>query len=210
MATVFWGGGWVLVWLAILNSAIANANAGVNAATRVIYAMARNGALPKQLARTHPEHKTPHVATIAVSVLGVVLSLLMGWKWGPLTAFIIIATAVTIVVILVYMTVCLGTFVFYWRERRSEFNPLLHGAVPILGMLAFVGPLYYQYRPLPDYPVRIANWVAIVWIAAGIGVTIWMSMNRRQALVNAERIFVEDETVEPERPDITPRPVPAG
>src|SRR5439155_7759504 len=144
----FWGGGWVLVWVAILNSAIANANAGVNAATRVIYAMARNGALPRQLARTHPEHKTPHVATIAVSVLGVVLSLQMGWKWGPLEAFIIIATAVTIVVILVYMTVCLGTLVFYWRERRSEFNSLLHGLVPILGILAFVAPVYYQSPPL--------------------------------------------------------------
>src|SRR5919198_697779 len=121
LATVFWGGGWVLVWLAILNSAIANANAGVNAATRVIYAMGRNGALPHQLAQTHPEHKTPHVATIAVSLFGVILSLLMGWKWSPLTAFVIIATAVTIVVILVYMTVSLGCLVFYWRERRSEF-----------------------------------------------------------------------------------------
>jgi amino acid transporter len=210
LATVFWGGGWVLVWIAILNSAIANANAGVNAATRVIYAMARNGALPRQLARTHPVHRTPHIATIAVSVLGVVLALLMGWKWGPLQAFIIIATAVTIVVILVYMTVCLGTLVFYWRERRAEFNPLLHGVVPILGMLAFVGPLYYQYRPLPPYPTRIANWVAIVWVAIGIGVTIWMSMNRREALANAGRIFVEDETVEPGQGEIRTRPVPAG
>ena len=44
LATVFWSGGWVLIFLAIINSAIANANAGVNAATRVLYAMARNGA----------------------------------------------------------------------------------------------------------------------------------------------------------------------
>ena len=60
-----WHAGWVLVFFAIINSAIANANAGVNAASRVTYAMARNGALPKELARTHPEHKTPHIAIIA-------------------------------------------------------------------------------------------------------------------------------------------------
>src|SRR5437762_8281488 len=30
LAVVFWGGGWVLVFFAIINSALANANAGVN------------------------------------------------------------------------------------------------------------------------------------------------------------------------------------
>src|SRR3954469_10710878 len=74
LAKVFWGGGWVLVFIAIVNSAIANANAGVNAATRVIYAMARNGALPRAFARTHPVHRTPDVATMAVSGFGVVIA----------------------------------------------------------------------------------------------------------------------------------------
>src|ERR671930_1340827 len=35
LAIVFWGGGWVLIFFAIINSALANANAGVNAATRI-------------------------------------------------------------------------------------------------------------------------------------------------------------------------------
>jgi amino acid transporter len=108
LGDVYWGVGWVLIFLAIVNSAIANANAGVNAATRMIYAMARNGVLPKALARTHPEHRTPHVATIAVSAGGIVVALLMGWKWDPLTAFVIIATALTILVICVYITTCVA------------------------------------------------------------------------------------------------------
>jgi amino acid transporter len=192
LGRVYWAGGWVLIWLAILNSALANSNAGVNAATRVIYAMGRNGVLPRAFARTHPVHRTPHVATIAVSVGGVVLALLMGWKWSPLTAFSIIATAVTIVVICVYMTVCVSCVVYYRRERPQEFSPWLHGVVPILGALAFLPPLYYQYRPLPDYPIRYADWFAIAWIVIGLGVTAWMATNRKQALENAERIFVDD------------------
>jgi len=203
LAKVFWGGGWVLVFLAIANSAIANANAGVNAATRVIYAMARNGALPRALAHTHPVHRTPDVATMAVSGFGVVIALLMGWKWDPLTAFVIIATAVTIVVIVVYMLVCLSCTVYYATQRRDEFNILLHGVVPALGILAFVGPLYYQYFPLPGYPTRIANWVAIAWLVGGVVVTIWMSMNRRQALLNAEKIWVPDDD---EAPGAVPAP----
>jgi amino acid transporter len=195
LGEVFWSGGWVLVVFAIVNSAIANANAGVNAATRVIYAMGRNGVLPRALARTHPEHRTPHVATIAVTGGGLALALLMGWKWDPLTAFVIIATAVTIVVICMYITVCVACFAYYWRKKRSEWNVWLHGVFPVLGALAFIGPLYYQYRPLPPYPTRYANWIAIGWIVAGLLVMLWMRTRRREALVAADRIFVEDEEV---------------
>jgi amino acid transporter len=207
LAKVFWGGGWVLVFLAIANSAIANANAGVNAATRVIYAMARNGALPRAFAHTHPQHRTPDVATVAVSGFGVVIALLMGWKWSPLTAFIIIATAVTIVVIVVYMLVCLSCIVYFSTKAADRFNIWLHGVVPALGILAFVGPLYYQYRPLPPYPVRIANWVAIAWLLGGVVVTIVMWIYRRQALLNAERIWVPDD--EEGEPAIAAAPAPA-
>jgi amino acid transporter len=211
LGEVFWGGGWVLIFFAIINSAIANANAGVNAATRVLYAMGRNGALPRFFARTHPVHRTPHVATIAVSAFGVVLALLMGWKWDPLTAFVIIATAVTIVVIVIYITVCVACAVYYRREKRAEWNVWLHGVFPGLGILAFLGPLYYQYRPLPAYPVRYANWIAIGWLLAGLVVTAWMASNRREALVAAERIFVEEEVVGPAGPDQLPdRPLPAS
>lgn len=197
LGEVFWGGGWVLVFFAIVNSAIANANAGVNAATRVIYSLARNGVLPGALARTHPEHRTPHVATIAVSLLGVVVALLMGWKWGPLTAFVIIATAVTIVVICVYITVCIACIAYYRGEGKAAWNPWLHLVFPVLGALAFLAPLYYQFNPLPDYPIRYANWIALGWLAAGVLVTAYLWSTRRQALENAGKVFVEDEQVAP-------------
>jgi amino acid transporter len=205
LGEIFWGGGWVLIFFAIINSALANANAGVNAATRIIYAMGRNGVLPRVFARTHPKHLTPYVAIVAQTVLGLAVALLMAWKWGPLTAFVIVATAVTIVVIVVYIIVCIATAVFYRRERRDEFNPLLHIVVPTLGALAFLPPLYYQYRPLPPYPVRYANWVAIAWLVAGVALAAWFAKTRREALTNAERIFVDDE-VDPAAPAVAPAP----
>src|SRR4051794_25858253 len=67
LATVFWGSGWVLVFLAICNSIAANSNAAVNAATRVFYALAREGMAPRQLGRTHKRFKTPHIAIIWMS-----------------------------------------------------------------------------------------------------------------------------------------------
>jgi amino acid transporter len=204
LGKTFWHAGWIVVFLAILNSAIANANAGVNAATRVLYAMGRNGAMPHAFARTHPVHRTPHIAIFFNVVGGTILALLLGWKWGPYDAFVVIATAITVVVILVYIAVCLGSIVFYWRDRRSEFNPLLHLIFPLLGAAAFAFPLYYQFKTPPGYPYRYGNWIAVGWIVLGIVVTAVVAYLRPQALENADRIFVEDETV------AAPVPAPAS
>jgi amino acid transporter len=193
LGKVFWSTGWILIFVAILNSAIANANAGVNAATRVTYAMARNGALPKELARTHPVHKTPHIAIILNVVGGAVIALLLGWKWGPLPAFATIATAITVVVILIYMATCIGVIVYYWRERRSEFNILKHFVFPVLGALAFFFPLYYQFKDWPANPLGYGNWVAIIWMALGVLVMLGFMLWRRSALDNASRVFVDDD-----------------
>ena len=77
---------------------------------------------------------------------------MLGWKYGDLiTAITIIATAITIVVIAVYIVVCMSTIVYF--ARRPERTPWLHWLVPILGAAAFIPPLYYQYFPLPWYPL---------------------------------------------------------
>src|SRR6266508_3238985 len=125
LGEVFWAGGWVLIFLAIVNSALANSNAGVNAASRVIYTMGRNGILPRTFGSTHPVHRTPHVAIIAQTALGIVVALLMGWKWGALNAFGIISYALTSLVILVYILVSISTFVYYRQKHRAEFHTWL-------------------------------------------------------------------------------------
>ena len=66
---------------------------------------------------------------------------------------------------------------------------------PIAGAFLIGAPLYFQFVPLPDYPYRFGNWIAIGWLVVGALVTAWLAARRPQALTNAERIFVEDETV---------------
>ena len=105
--------------------------------------MGRNGLVPRAFARTHPVHKTPYVAIVAQTALGIGVALLMGWKWSPLNAFGIISYALTSLVIVVYITTCISVVVMYSRRYRAEFNPWLHGVVPVLGALAFLPPLYY-------------------------------------------------------------------
>jgi amino acid transporter len=153
-----------------------------------MYALGRNHILPRAFGRTHPVHKTPHVAIVAQTIFGLAVALLLGWKYGDLiTAFTIIATAVTIVVIVVYIIVCLSTIVYF--ARRPERTPWLHWLVPIFGAVVFIPPLYYQYFPLPPYPLRYAVWIALGWLVAGVVVAAFLP---RRIVDNVDRVFVHE------------------
>jgi amino acid transporter len=194
----YWGLGWVLIFLAILNGVIANGIAGLNTGSRVTYAMGRAGALPRALSRVHPRLATPYVALRAQAAFGLALALVLGAIWDPLTGLAILGLCVGITVIVVYITICVATIVYFWR-RRERFNLWLHGIVPGAGALFFLVPLYYQYRPLPDYPIRWANWFAPVWLALGIAVAVWLSRRRTGVLEGVQR-DVDASAAEPVAP----------
>ena len=199
LGKVFWSTGWILVFLAICNSIAANSNAAVNAATRVFYALARNRLAPQQLGRTHPVYKTPYIAIVWMTAFAIVVSMLLGWKWGPLIGFAFIATLAVIVVVVVYILICLGCVWHYWTKRRAEFNWFLHFVVPITGAVLFFFPLYYEYYKFPPtYPIKYANWIALGWIGAGLVLTVWLTQRAPERLRDMDRVYVEDETVAPE------------
>jgi amino acid transporter len=199
LGKVFWGTGWVVVFLAICNSIAANSNAAMNAATRVFYSLARNGLAPRQLGQTHSRFKTPSAAIIWLTGISLVISLLVGWKWNPGVGFGVIATLAVPLVVLVYMLVCAGCVRYYLTTRRKEFNPFLHVLAPIGGIVLFFFPLYYQfYKVPPPYPFKYANWVAIGYTAIGIAVTIAVVWLRPNRLEDLDRVYVEDETMTPE------------
>jgi amino acid transporter len=199
LGKTFWSGAWVLVFLAICNSIAANSNAAVNAATRVFYALARNRLAPGPLGKTHPQFKTPYIAIIWMSIFAVVCALLLGWKWGPLVGFALIATLAVIVVVVVYILICIGCIYHYWTKRRAEFNWLLHFILPAAGAVLFFFPLYYEYYKFPPtYPIKYANWAALVWIGVGIVLTVFLYARYPDRLRDMERVYVEDETVAPE------------
>jgi amino acid transporter len=192
LGKVFWSTGWILVFLAICNSIAANSNAAVNAATRVFYSLARHGLAPHQLGRTHPDFKTPHVAIVWMSAFALVLALVTGAIWDPLTAFSLLATLAVPVVIVVYMIVSVGCIRWYWG--RPEFNPFVHVVLPVAGIVLFFLPLYYQfYKQPPTYPIKAANWIAIAWLVIGAGLTWWLTSARRDKLRDIEHVYVDDD-----------------
>jgi hypothetical protein len=62
-----------------------------------------------------------------------------------------------------------------------------------------------QYFPLPAYPVRYANRVALGWLAAGV---LAVAVAPRRILENVDRLFEGAIPVGPAGPDVPPEPLP--
>jgi amino acid transporter len=138
LARSLYGLFWFFVFLAIVNSTIANANAGVNVSSRTAYAMGRIGAFPRFLAIVSPKHRSPVNSVLVAFVITVAVTLGLGLGYDPTVAFSMVATGLVIVLVAIYILMnaaCLG---FFARRGAAGFNWLSHLVVPLLGIAAFV------------------------------------------------------------------------
>ncbi|MFZ0216922.1 MAG: APC family permease [Candidatus Dormiibacterota bacterium] len=198
LAQRFWGIGWLVVLLALVNRALGNANGGVTAASRLTFAMGRVGALPRVFAHTHHRFRTPDVAILSQLVFGIVVTLALGLSLGAYPAFEVVGTVLTVLVILVYITVCCGSVAYYLGKRRAEFNLVLHAIFPILGAVILLAPLYFEFVPAPPAPIQEANWFAVGWVVVGIGLLVFLARTRPSALRDASKIFIQGDAPVPE------------
>jgi amino acid transporter len=200
LARQFYGLFWFFVFLAIVNSTIANANAGVNVSSRTAYAMGRIGAFPYRLARVAVRHRSPYVAILLVTAVTTVVSLGLGFGYHPVTAFAVVGTGIVILLVANYIVAnaaCLGYFL---RRRRAELNVFLHVVVPVLGILAFV-PAWLTAAGLPVFsfvselspPISYAGPAVAVWMVLGLGYVLWLRARHPERVADVARVHLDEE-----------------
>ncbi|TMD69289.1 MAG: APC family permease [Chloroflexi bacterium] len=195
MANRVWGAFSFIAIFAILNSALANANAGVNAASRVLYAMGRTNTLPAPLMHINARFRTPDLAIIFTMIVGVVFTLWPGIVYGPTIAFGLLGTIITIFILLVYMAVCLSVPFFYRRERREEFSVLRHVILPAVPFVILIFPIVAQFYPAPSPPYNLAGPICAAWLILGVIIVIILNMRAPAALARSGKVYL-DETDE--------------
>jgi amino acid transporter len=209
-----WGAGWVVVFLAVANSAIANSNAAANATTRTWYAMGRIRLLPGIFAHTHRRWHSPDVAVFVQFAVGVFLALWLGATYGPFpVAFGLVATIDVAIIIAIYMLVDLACMLFYLRERRSEFKIFLHGVVPLIGIAFFVPAfftavgigksLFSWVAPLPA-PLTLVGPVDGIAMGVGVLYLVYLYVAHRDRLAQTGQIFLDEPATAP--PPTAPAP----
>jgi amino acid transporter len=189
----FWGDGvglWI-VFLAVLSSILAFTQTAFNAGLRVLYALGRERLIPRQLGRTHPVYKTPHVAIGVVSGLCVVLGVPLAIVSGALNVWIYYGFMISVMFLVVYATANVALITDSLRHHRDQFHLLKHGIFPALGMIAMAYPLYRTVWPLPDRPLPQLALVVVGWIALGAAVLVWLSTNRPEAVRRAGLVMGE-------------------
>jgi len=173
MARALYGLFWFFVFLAIVNSTIANANAGVNVSSRTAYAMGRIGVFPRLLGRVHHRHRSPVTGILLTFAFTVAVTLGLGLAYNPEAAFAMVGTGLVILLAAIYIVTnaaCIGYFARRRRDGRG-WNPLLHLVIPVLGIAAFV-PAW-----LTAAGIRVFSFVAPLSAPSsymGPGVAGWM------------------------------------
>ena len=203
----------VVVFLVLLNSIIANLIGGSNATTRMTFSLARAGGLPSVFSRVQPDSGAPIVAIRVLIIASIGLSIVLGFTFGggPLDVFALFATTLTVLVLVAYLMVAVSCTVFYLREKRSEFNVLLHGVVPALAFVILVpvliASLGIRFAGLDIAPVvgsaRLGLVLAVVWLVIGLGIALFLTVRRPEVMRRVSATFVrgEFEGTHPDRPD---------
>jgi amino acid transporter len=199
LARSLYGLFWVFAFLAIVNSTIANANAGLNVSTRLGFAMGRIGAFPYWFARLNPRHRSPYIGIAIGTVFTLAVTLGLGFGYDPVTAFGIVATTLVIILAAAYIIVSAACIGYFLRHRREDFNPIAHILVPILSIAAFV-PAWLTAAGLPVFsfvvkltpPVSYAGPTVAVWMVLGILWLIYLYSRHPERVAEVSRVHLDD------------------
>jgi amino acid transporter len=194
MATRVWGPFAFIAILAILNSALGNANAGVNAGARMLFSMGRIRAFPSLLGNTN-RFRVPGPAIILALVVGIIVMLWTGLVYGPILAFAFVGATLTVPIIIVYMLTCLAVPFFYWREHREEFNVWRHVVLPAVPFVLLGVVIVFQFIPLPSAPFILVGPIDAAWLVLGIIIVVFLSMRAPQVLHQGAKLFAEEPEV---------------
>ena len=157
-----------------------------NAASRYLFALGREGVAPKALAVHHPRHLSPHIASLVISAVTVLVIALMGGLGAdPYT--VIAASLVglgTLGVILVQAVTALSVLVFFWR--RDDGSAWSTIAAPMIGFIGLVtafvlASLNYDVLTGSTNPWVNAVPLVLVLAAAGGAATTSRLRTRRPA-----------------------------
>jgi amino acid transporter len=181
----------ILVDVVVAVDAFVAALAGVHLTARTLFAMGRDGGIPRMFAATTPRFRSPYVG-IAVSVmLTLILGATLGRHYGVLTYFALMATTGSIGILFVYILVTLAGMFFFWRARIAggSYNWLLDVILPVIAIAVCGYAIYASVFPRPPAPISYSLWIALGCLAAGLLVVFGLVYTRPERVRAFGRAF---------------------
>lgn len=202
-------------WL-VLTSSFACILAFHQTVSRYLYAIARERViLPHGFSRTHPTHRSPHVAAIVTfiaAVAGLIAFTIFYFSSSSAQKFAggfdnaayfevfgWLAIVCTFWVML-NQVLCSVAVIRYHRlpENRGDFHWWRTGVAPLLGGTGMAVALYLLWSNLSTLGgdivwVRAIPWVCLGWFAFSLGLAFWLRSRRPDAYAGLGRVMGSTE-----------------
>jgi amino acid transporter len=185
-------GAWIgdLITLGAAVSAFACALACGVGASRLLFALSRDGVVPGPLASVSRVRGTPVLASAAVVAAMYVFDLVsvLVFRAHPYDVFTWSATIGTLILLVVYVLATIGAvrLVYFSRERTVAWWEIV---IPCLAMVVLI---YTIYRNVLPYPTGAAAWFPVVgaaWILLAVAVVVLRPTVARRA---GQRLTAEE------------------
>jgi amino acid transporter len=171
---------------------------------RVLYALGRDGLLPRMLARTHPIHKTPHVAIICYSIGTLVVGLVAGVAWGPINAFGDLGYLSSLAMLPVYIITNIALPVFIYKRYPREFSTILHVVFPAVSAIIFIVGIYLNLNPWPAEPMTSFPLIVLALIVIVAIWGVWLRKRGSRLFNHLGQVLFMEGDAQPHIEDVLP------
>src|SRR5215471_3582085 len=152
--------------------------------------------------RSRPSCAGQRHAVLAIATgcaIGLAVMLGLGFGYDPITAFGMVATALVILLVGIYLVMNVAC-ICYFARRGHGFNVISHVIVPVLGIAAFIPawlagagiktPGLSFIAPLTA-PLSYMGPAAAIWMAVGIIYLVYLYWRHRQRIVDVALIHLD-------------------
>lgn len=203
IARQVWGNGFaLLIDFAGILAGYTCAVAFLNGAARIVHTISREELFPRWLGHIHPTYHTPANAIFALSGCSAFIGLGLGMLLTPIQAYAFLGTVLTLAAVAIYGLISLACFRYFWTKRGQQLQPnsmnrfrwLRHVLLPWLSIIAICAILVGTLYPPPPAPLDFAPVIILIWLLLGIGVLRFLQIHKPEAIRQAGKLFVVDET----------------
>ncbi|HEW97601.1 MAG: hypothetical protein DRR16_06460 [Candidatus Parabeggiatoa sp. nov. 3] len=176
----------VMFTMAIID-AIAISMAVLNTVARVLYAMGRDGALPRILGRTQKKYQTPHIANGAVLIIALIFAGILsgvGGSWE--VGFSFMAGIASIAIEMIYICVAVAGLFYFKRVMGEDYSLVKHVMIPFIAIIVPSAALYGSLQPQGGI-LNAAPYVVLFWIVLGIGIIYYLRSSNPEMIAQIGR-----------------------
>jgi amino acid transporter len=165
----------------------------VNAFSRMLFTMAREGVAPADFGRVHPRYRTPYIGMLVLAPFMFVVPVVMKYiaDADPASAFAYLATPSTFGFILAYIFIAVGAPVLLYRETGRVTALVVVAAV--VGIAAMIATYVANITPVPAWPFNILPYVFLGLMIVGGLVYLWLKSSRPEAVAMIGTVEEEAE-----------------